>query len=54
MIRLANFRISAIRLKSTKSKNQLIRASDLSKVEEKPLLEKAYYDNTDYLKKARA
>merc|ERR1712131_367797 len=53
MIRLANFRISAIRSKSTKSKNQLIRASDLSKVEEKPLLEKAYYDNTDYLKKAR-
>ena len=50
MIRLVNFRISAIR----RTKKQLIRASDLPKVEEKPILSKVYHDNTHWTKLAYA
>jgi len=49
MIRLVNFRISA----SRRTKKQLIRASDLPKVEEKPLLSKVYHDNTHWMKLAK-
>jgi len=50
MIRLVNFRISA----SRRAKKQLIRASDLPKVEEKPLLSKVFHDNTHWMKVAKA
>merc|ERR1711953_307736 len=49
MIRLVNFRISA----SRRAKKQLIRASDLPKVEEKPLLSKVFHDNTHWMKVAK-